>query len=106
MSTSLLYHMFGIRGYEYRSTEYLCGTTFVRIELPRVGHASRESISGGHCHVVRRGRTHDPSQLAGTLKLRLTFGLSGAVYSYGTRDTTIRSMGEKLSWKPFQTSAH
>lgn len=35
MSTSLLYHTCGIRGYEYRSTEYLCGTTIVRIEQPR-----------------------------------------------------------------------
>ena len=35
MSTSLLYHTCGIRGYEYRSTEYLCGTAFFRIEQPR-----------------------------------------------------------------------
>jgi transposase len=35
MSTSLLYHTCGIRGYEYRSAEYLCGTTFFRIEQPR-----------------------------------------------------------------------
>ena len=35
MSTSLLYHTCGIRGYEYRSTEYLCGTTFFRIERRR-----------------------------------------------------------------------
>ncbi len=35
MSTSLLYHTCGIRGYEYRSTEYLCGTMIVRIEQSR-----------------------------------------------------------------------
>jgi transposase len=35
MSTSLLYHTCGIRGYEYRSTEYICGTTIMRIEQPR-----------------------------------------------------------------------
>lgn len=35
MSTSLLYHTCGIRGYEYRSTEYVLGTTVVRIEQPR-----------------------------------------------------------------------
>jgi transposase len=35
MSTSLLYHTCGIRGYQYRSTEYICGTTMVLIEQPR-----------------------------------------------------------------------
>src|SRR5882724_8333773 len=35
MSTSLLYHTCGVRGYEYRSTEYICGTTMVHIEQPR-----------------------------------------------------------------------
>lgn len=35
MSTSFLDHTCGIRGYEYRSTEHLCGTTFFRIEQPR-----------------------------------------------------------------------
>jgi len=35
MSTSLLYHTCGIRGYEYRSMEYVCGTTVVRIVQPR-----------------------------------------------------------------------
>ncbi len=36
MSTSLLYHTCGIRGYEYRSTEFVCGTTFVHIGQPPV----------------------------------------------------------------------
>lgn len=35
MSTSLLYHTCGIRGYEYRSTEYVCGTTFVHLVQAR-----------------------------------------------------------------------
>ncbi len=35
MSTSLLYHTCGIRGYEYRSTEFVCGTTFVHIGQAR-----------------------------------------------------------------------
>lgn len=35
MSASLLYHMCGIRGYECQSTEYISGTTMVRIEQPR-----------------------------------------------------------------------
>jgi transposase len=43
MSTSLLYHTCGIRGYEYRSTEYICGTTIVHIELPR------EKLRCPHC---------------------------------------------------------
>ena len=43
MSTSLLYHTCGIRGYEYRSTEYLCGTTMLHIEQ------SREKLRCPHC---------------------------------------------------------
>ena len=43
MSTSLLYHTCGIRGYEYRSTEYICGTTVLRIEQPR------EKLRCPHC---------------------------------------------------------
>ena len=43
MSTSLLYHTCGIRGYEYRSTEFVCGTTVVHIEQPR------EKLRCPHC---------------------------------------------------------
>ena len=43
MSTILLYHTCGIRGYEYRSTEYICGTTMVHIEQPR------EKLRCPHC---------------------------------------------------------
>ncbi len=35
MSTSLLYHAFGVRGYEYRSTEYAEGVVTMTIEPPR-----------------------------------------------------------------------
>lgn len=35
MSTSLLYHAFGIRGDQYRSTEYHAGGMTIRIEQPR-----------------------------------------------------------------------
>ncbi len=35
MSTSLLYHAFGVRGYEYRSTEYAKGGVTMTIEQPR-----------------------------------------------------------------------
>lgn len=35
MSTSLLYHAFGVRGYEYRSTEYVGGGLMMVIEQPR-----------------------------------------------------------------------
>jgi transposase len=35
MSTSLLYHTCGIRGYEYRKTEYIEGVTLFWIEQPR-----------------------------------------------------------------------
>lgn len=53
MSTSLLYHTYGIRGYEYRSTEHVCGTTFVPIVQPR------EKLRCPHCgraEVSVRGR--------------------------------------------------
>ncbi len=49
MSTSLLYHTCGIRGYEYRSTEFVCGTTFVHIgqarEKLRCPQCGREEVS-------------------------------------------------------------
>lgn len=35
MSTSLLYHTFGVRGYEYRSTAYGGGGMTMTIEQPR-----------------------------------------------------------------------
>ena len=35
MSTSLLYHMFGIRGYEYRRADYIDGRACFTIEQPR-----------------------------------------------------------------------
>ena len=52
MSTSLLYHTCGIRGYEYRSTEYVCGVMFLRIDQ------SREKLRCPRCNqggVVLRG---------------------------------------------------
>lgn len=60
MSTSLLYHAFGVRGYRYLATRYERGEVVVRIE------AARESLRcpgcrGRHLHVVdhcpRRWRT-------------------------------------------------
>ncbi len=35
MSTSLLYHAFGIRGYEYRAMKFDKGELLFRIEAPR-----------------------------------------------------------------------
>ena len=35
MSTSLLYHRFGIVGYRYVSQDFISGATFFRIEQPR-----------------------------------------------------------------------
>jgi hypothetical protein len=35
MSTSLLYHAFGVRGYTYRKTEYVDGSVIFTIEQPR-----------------------------------------------------------------------
>ena len=36
MSTSLLYHGFGVRGYKYQSTEYKEGTTFFKVTQDRL----------------------------------------------------------------------
>ena len=36
MSTSLLYHGFGVRGYKYQSTEYKEGTTFFTVTQDRL----------------------------------------------------------------------
>ena len=35
MSTSLLYHAFGVRGYKYVKTEYVGGEVIFTIEQPR-----------------------------------------------------------------------
>src|ERR1700676_5725981 len=35
MSTSLLYHLFGIRGYEYRKTDFFKGRACFSLEQPR-----------------------------------------------------------------------
>ena len=52
MSTSLLYHAFGVRGYEYRSTEYSKGGITMTIEQPRAALCC--SRCGGR-HVPAKG---------------------------------------------------
>lgn len=55
MSTSLLYHAFGIRGYWSVGTDYREGEIFVRIEAPR--ESLRCSRCGSpHVHVIDRFR--------------------------------------------------
>ena len=60
MSTSLLYHAFGIRGYEYVRTDYQGGEVIFTIhqdpdDLPLLGLRLPQVISRGH--VERRFRT-------------------------------------------------
>lgn len=60
MSTSLLYHAFGVRGYRHRKTEYVEGAVIFRIEQPR--ESCRCSACGsedvlGRGQSVRRFRT-------------------------------------------------
>jgi len=60
MSTSLLYHAFGVRGYRHVKTEYLEGEVILTIEQPR--HSWRCPVCGsgdviGRGHKVRRFRT-------------------------------------------------
>lgn len=53
MSTSLLYHAFGVRGYRYVATRYEDGDVIVRIEAPR--QSLRCSDCGAdHVHIVER----------------------------------------------------
>ena len=57
MSTSLLYHAFGVRGYEYRSTEYGKGGITMTIEQPR--HALCCSKCGGQKVHAKGGVTRE-----------------------------------------------
>jgi transposase len=50
MSTSLLYHAFGIRGYRYVRTDYRQGEIIVRIEAPRES-LKCPCCGSGHVHV-------------------------------------------------------
>ncbi len=60
MSTSLLYHAFGVRGYRYRGTRYQEGEVIVRIESPRESLAC-PACGSKHVHInewfPRRWRT-------------------------------------------------
>lgn len=53
MSTSLLYHAFGIRGYRYLATRYEEGAIIVRIEPPRET-LKCPACGCSHVHVVER----------------------------------------------------
>jgi len=54
MSTSLLYHGFGIHGYHYEKTEYIDGKMIVHIEQPR---KELRCAACGSRNVVLRGRS-------------------------------------------------
>jgi transposase len=53
MSTSLLYHAFGVRGYRYVKTEYVKGETVFTIEQPRETYACSAC---GSADVIGRGQ--------------------------------------------------
>lgn len=53
MSTSLLYHAFGVRGYRHVSTRCQQGAVLVRIEPPR-DSLRCPNCGGAHVHVVER----------------------------------------------------
>jgi transposase len=54
MSTSLLYHAFGVRGYRYRRTEYVGGTVVFHLEATEA--VCRCAVCGAG-QVIRRGST-------------------------------------------------
>jgi transposase len=53
MSTSLLYHAFGVRGYRYVKTEYVKGEVVFTIEQPRESYRCADC---GSDHVIGRGQ--------------------------------------------------
>ncbi len=55
MSTSLLYHAFGVRGYRYLATRYEQGAVIVRIEAPRESLRC-PACGSDHVHVSERFR--------------------------------------------------
>jgi transposase len=55
MSTSLLYHAFGVRGYRHVKTEYVGGEVVFTIEQPRESY--RCPVCGSD-HVIGRGQNH------------------------------------------------
>jgi transposase len=60
MSTSLLYHAFGVRGYRYVKTEYVKGEVVFTIEQPRESYrcpACRSDAVIGRGQNCRRFRT-------------------------------------------------
>ena len=59
MSTSLLYHAFGVRGYTYAGTEFREGRTVFRIEQPR--KTLRCPECGGVALVERQGLRYSSS---------------------------------------------
>ena len=70
MSTSLLYHAFGVRGYRYVKTEYVEGEVVFTIEQPRESY--RCPVCGsddviGRGQNARRFRTVSDRRQAGVL---------------------------------------
>ena len=60
MSTSLLYHAFGIRGYRYVKTKYVGGEIIFTIEQPLEScRCSAESVHQSHKALVD-GASRDP----------------------------------------------
>ncbi|HUT58578.1 MAG TPA: transposase family protein, partial [Phycisphaerae bacterium] len=53
MSTSLLYHAFGVRGYHYQSTKYAGGAVTFTITQPREGY--RCAVCGS-ANVIGKGK--------------------------------------------------
>lgn len=55
MSSSLLYHVFGVRGYQYVATRYEGGETIFCIEVPRKS-LTCPACGDSHVHVIERFR--------------------------------------------------
>ena len=70
MSTSLLYHAFGVRGYRYVATRYEVGAVIVRIEAPRRSLRC-PACGSGHVHVIERFRRQWRTLPIGAKSVRL-----------------------------------
>ena len=67
MSTTLLYNMFGIRGYEYRQTDFIEGRACFTVEQPRERYrCSGVRLGGGACPRTQGSLLADACPSAGS----------------------------------------
>ncbi len=99
MSTSLLYHAFGIRGYEYRSTEYSKGGMTMTVEQPRAAWSC--SPCGGRHVPAKRGVTWEFRALpigGKPVRLRMTVPRVFCRTCFAQRQVKVAFADSRLSY--------